>query len=498
MNHFPDRPALNYCGQTWTYLQLNKEVDRFARHLVGWGVSKDSHVGLLCNTEPKALIAMLALNRIGALTVMLNTSYSHYELEKVLDLSDTEFLLLGDGYKGVNFPELCYDLDVKKAYIGLGGFAPGYEPLESFPEVDQTVVAEMAGKVQPEDNAFMLFTSGTTSWPKGVLGSQFSRANSGIQQGMDLEMTEQDRVLVAMPMFHCFSLSVNIMATLFYGACLYFPKTRHTAEIVSKLEQERITLFSCVPALFRAILMKDDLSKRNLCIRTGFIGGSSYSPKLFCEIEKKFGMTLLSSLGQTEATAGITTSNITDSLEIRSTTIGHAMNHVELTIRQNGEEVPEGQLGEVCVRGYVVMSGYYKNPKATSAVIDQDGWLHTGDIGFIKDNYITLTGRLKDLIIRGGENISAKEIEAVLEKDERVWDCKAVGVPDEHWGEEVAICVVLNEGVTLTEEDIRKLYEETVAYYKVPKYIMFFDRLPRSSAGKVKIGELRDMISSKL
>lgn len=467
VERFSKREALRYQGHTWTYEELNEEVDRCARHLIGGGIKKGTHVGLLGESVPFTLFSMLALNRIGALAVMLNHSLSEEELEQVVEDADVEYL-------------------------------PKEETLFSWPEADPSAVDHLAKEVRPEDAAYMLFTSGTTSTPKGVLSSQYSRANSGLQQGADLGMTEADRTLVAMPMFHCFCISVNIMATLFYGGCLVLPESRHTIDVVAALEQERITVFSCVPALYRAILKKGHLTSHNLCLRTGFIGGSSYAPELFEEIDRTFSMTLLSSLGQTEATAGITTANLDDPLAVRATTIGHAMSHVELSIRTDGKEVPEGQVGEICIKGYLLMMGYYKKPEATAKAIDEDGWLHTGDLGFVKQGYVTLQGRTKDIIIRGGENISAKEVESVIEPNPNVWECKAIGVPDEHWGEEVALCIVLKEGETLTEEDVRELFREKVAHYKMPKYIYFLPELPRSTAGKVRIGALKDLVMEKL
>ena len=251
-------------------------------------------------------------------------------------------------------------------------------------------------------------------------------------------------------------------------------------------------MLSCVPALYHAIIERGGLANHDISsLRTGIIGGSMYSSALFEEIEEAFGITLLSSLGQTEATAGITIANFDDPLGERSCTVGHIMDHIEYRFVERFE---------LLVRGYVVMKEYYKDPDATATAIDKDGWLHTGDTGFVNENgNLILTGRIKDLIIRGGENISPREIEAVFDDDDRVAECKAVGVYDSHYGEEVAFAVIRNRAVApITKDEVLEKLRHELANYKVPKYVVFLEDFPRTNTGKTRTTELKRKVEGYL
>lgn len=500
---YPDRPALEYKGQMIPYAQLDRLADRYALSLLEWGVQKGNHVGILCEAEPNTVILSYALAKLGAVAVMLNTSLLQEELTARIQKADVKYLLIGDGYKELHYPTLCRGLSDRatklKQILYIGQTACDMFPmlLPAAENSDFSAVAEAAQKVRTEDTAYILFTSGTGSTPKAVMTSHYSRVNSGILQAKDLGATCHDRFCVAMPLFHCFSLSVNMFAACAVGACLYLPESRHTADLLNAVSEGRCTVFSCVPALYRAILKKPNLEQWDFSsLRTGFIGGSSYPEELFAEIEERMGMTLLSSLGQTEATAGITTAYLSDPLSVRASTVGHFMDHVEGRIVNPGtyEPLPVGTAGEICVRGYVVMQGYYGQPEETAKAIDADGWLHTGDIGWLDlDGNIHLEGRLKELIIRGGENISPKEIETVFFDDVHVLQCKAVGVPDEHYGEEVCLCVVPNPDNPCSENYIRQVLAEKLAAYKMPRYVMFLESLPVTSTGKVQLQALKEI-----
>ena len=236
-------------------------------------------------------------------------------------------------------------------------------------------------------------------------------------------------------------------------------------------------------------------------LRVGFIGGSPCPPAQFKAVEEAFGMTVLSSLGQTEATAGLTTANIDDPLDVRATTLGHMMDFLEGKIVDihTGKDLPNGEVGEICARGYVVMQGYYKMPEETAKAIDKDGWLHTGDMGwFGDDGYLRLTGRIKDLIIRGGENISPAEIEDAACEDSRIEECRAIGVPDDHYGEEVCLCVVLKDGCELDPEVLKGRLRKELASFKVPRYILMMRNLPKSATGKIRTKELKDAAMARL
>ena len=505
-HRFPYRPAMEYAGRVWTYWELDEAVDRAARRLLAWGVRRGDRVGLWCETEPNTILLFYALPRIGATAVFLNTSLQRSELVELLCHTEISLLIVTDGYKGLNFPNLCQGLTEEVStlkailYAGRSGVDGGLETLNSQEEASAEELIQAETQVTPQDVGYILYTSGTTSVPKAVMSTQYSRVNSGIQQAHDLGASEEDRFCVAMPIFHCFCLSVNVMAACAAGACLYLPQGRRTGMILKAVSEGRCTVLSSVPTLFHAILCRPDFKEWDLSsLRTGFIGGSFYPPELFRQINDGFGFTLLSSLGQTEATAGLSTAYLDDPLEVRATTVGHFMDHVEGKIVHidTGGELPSGEIGEICVRGYLVMAGYFGQPKETAKAIDADGWLHTGDLGWLDaDGNIHLTGRLKELIIRGGENISPAEVEIAASKSAEIQECKAVGIPDRHYGEEVCLCVVLREGTKLDEAELRARLIHQLAAFKVPKHILFVEKLPKSPAGKVQSGKLVKLICS--
>lgn len=505
---FPDRPALEYKGRVRTYRELDEAVDRTARRLLAWGVRRGDRVGLWCETEPNTILLLYALPRIGAVAACLNTSLQRSELAELLRRTQVSHLIVTDGYRGMSFPELCQGLSDEVPtlravlYAGLSGESGRWRSLDCLEEAPDEALGEAEGETTPRDIGYILYTSGTTSVPKAVMSTQYSRVNSGIQQAHDLGATERDRFCVSVPIFHCFCLSTNVMAACSVGACLYLPEGRRTGMILKAVSEGRCTVLSSVPTLFHAILCRPDLGEWDLSsLRTGFIGGSFYPAELFRQINDGFGFTLLSSLGQTEATAGLTAAYLEDPLEVRAATVGHFMDHVEGKIVHidTGEELPAGETGEICVRGYLVMAGYFGQPEETAKAVDQEGWLHTGDLGWLdEERNIHLTGRLKELIIRGGENISPAEIETALGSCAQIAECKAIGVPDRHYGEEVCLCVVPREGTAVDMAEIRALLVQKLAGYKVPKYIVPLDELPKTVTGKVRPAELTQLVQERL
>ena len=498
VTNYPDNQALSYGERHWTYTEFNAEVDTIARKLLNMGVKHGTHVGIWCESEPNAVFSLFAVERIGAVAIMVNTSLKEKEVASVLERTDVEYLLIGDGFKDVDYRLIAKTfentlMELKNViYIGLSGDNFGFTIFDEVKEADDESFESAKARVKPEDDGLILFTSGTTSQPRAVVGTQYSRANSGVQQAHDLMTTPADRFCVAMPIFHCFCLSVNVCAALFSGACLCLPKSRHIKDLLDTVETEHCTVLSCVPALYHAIIERGDLANHDISsLRTGIIGGSMYSSNLFEEIEDAFGITLLSSLGQTEATAGITVANFDDPLGERAGTVGHIMDHIEYRFVERFE---------LLVRGYVVMKEYYKDPEATAAAIDKDGWLHTGDTGFVNENgNLILTGRIKDLIIRGGENISPREIEAVLDDDDRVAECKAVGVYDSHYGEEVALAIIRNRAVApITKDEVLEKLRHELANYKVPRYVVFLEDFPRTNTGKTRTTELKRKVEGYL
>lgn len=505
---YPNRPAIEFRGTVLTYLDLDKESDHLATGFLTVGVSRGTRVALWSELNADLLITFYALQKIGAVAVMLSTTLNKEAMLDQLHRTECEWLVVGTFYSGAGIDDICEavhedgsvemvymsskhaygDLDLRTVQIAGSGMSRS------------TFLSETAC-VCPEDPSMILFTSGTNSQPKAVVTTHYARMNNGIQQADDMQATCEDRFCVMLPMFHCFSISTNILAALAVGGCLHLAEDRHSGTVLHLLEKRRCTIFNAVPTAYHSMIARPDFDQYDLsALRTGIIGGGTYTPDQFVLFEQKFGMTLLSSLGQTECTAGLTVSHMDDSLDVRSTTVGHFMNHVEYKIAhlETGEAQPDGERGEICVRGYLVMSEYYGDPEQTAKTIDSDGWCHTGDLGWLDgDGNVHLCGRIKELVIRAGENISPKEVADVLLKDPRVADVKVIGVKDEHYGEELCACIVVADNAQLQEEQARQIVREQLEAFKVPAHVLFFDQLPYSTTGKIVLAQLQKMVEKR-
>lgn len=494
---FPLRAAVETPDGSMTYAQINESSDIIAGQMLSIGIRHSTHIGLWAKDAPYTLLIYLAAVKIGAIPVLLNTSLSEAELNTLISKTDVEYLFFDDGYRNVSYPEICSRLTLgrdKLVYIGRGR-VQGFRHVDELPLSGSEEISKAKDITKPEDTDVIIFTSGTSGAAKGVETSHYARVNSALAHIKALELNEEDKVCVALPMFHCFGLTGVILASLMCGACLYFPPERRTRHLLEAISVYKCTIFSAVPTLFSAILARNDFLSYNLSsLRTGFIGGSIYTTDFFRKVEDSFGMSLAPSLGQTEATAGLTFISPKEPLSIRESTIGSFMEGIEGKIAdiKTGETLKPGVEGEICIRGYTVMKGYYKEPELTKAAIDADKWLHTGDLAYMDERgNLHITGRLKELIIRGGENIAPGEIEAVILSDPRVRETKVVGVPDSHYGEEICACVVLKQNSSMTEEEVRKLVEASLCEYKIPRYVLFMNEFPKTSSGKIALAELR-------
>jgi fatty-acyl-CoA synthase len=491
---YAKRTAITYLDKSLSYAELWHRSTLIAKGLLANGVQHGTHVGIWANDRPNTVLCMLALLRIGAVGVMLSTTLPEQELQKRLVSTDIEYLLFDEGYKEIDFPSVCTRLPIPKKYrrffIGTS-HCDGFKNLDKLIRDGQTVSDEtlqsFEDAVIADDTDLMLFTSGSTSEPRAVMTTHYARLNTALMQAESIQATEEDRYCVAMPIYHCFSLTSNVLAALTTGACVCFPENRRTATLLTMIQREKCTVFSAVPTLFSAILARKDLENWDLSpLRTGMIGGSTYPPKLFREICNRLGYTLLSSLGQTEATAGITASTLNDSLEIRANTVGRFWEHVEGRIvdPKTGRDVPQGICGEICIRGFNVMKGYYKDQALTENIFYDGQWLRTGDLAWQdKEGNLHLTGRLKEVIIRGGENIAPGEVECVLAEHPLVEQVKVVGIPDDHYGEEV--CAVVISKCSIKEDELRSLISGRLESFKEPRYYVFLDQLPLTMGGKV-------------
>lgn len=505
---YPHEPAVWFDGEFSSYAELEAQVIECAGRLMTLGVKRGERVALLSDPRPYGIITMYAIEYIGAAAVMLNTSLNIAELLPLIEQTETKYLLLGHADKGEGyFEELFAQAEMPaclKHVTSLQFFDGVHTPLAELPAASADAVRAAAALVTPQDTATILFTSGSTSRPKAVCTSHYSRVNGGIQQSYDLAMTHEDRVLVAMPIFHCFCISVNLFSALAVGACICIPKNRRTVNLMDAIESAGCTVVNCVPTMFFAMLSKENFSPARLkTLRIGMIAGAGYSVEDFERIQSTIGehFTLMSSLGQTECTAGLTVCNISDPIKVRSTTVGHFMNHVEGKIADmnTGAALPVGEVGEICVRGYLTMQRYYGDEEATAKTLDAEGWVHTGDLGVLDElGNITLKGRCKELIIRGGENISPLEIEQALSKHPAVKECKVIGVPDRHFGEEICAFILPQTDDALDTESVREFLRQMIAYFKLPRYVIVKNDLPRTHKGAISTAECRKIAMSEL
>ena len=496
---FPARPCVETPEGSYTYAETLARAERTACALAAAGARKGSRIGVWCKDSPDFLLLYLGLELLGSVPVLLNTSLTGAEVSALLQKVGAKGLYYDDGFKDTSFPE-----EVKKHALPGGRFIPGF--LGSLPEIGEQERAALEKQIEavaPDDPDVIIFTSGTSGTAKGVLSTHLARVNVAKAQSDTIDLTEKDKCCVAIPMFHCFGLTGVILAALYSGACLYFPGGRHTRQLLESVSLHGCTVFSAVPTLFSAILARPDLAEFDLStLRTGYIGGSVYTPEFFRRVEAAMGFRLAPSLGQTEATAGLTFISPKEPVELRAPSVGRFLDSIEGQIRdlKTGQSLPQGQIGEICIRGWSVMKGYVGEPELTGSVLEKDGWLHTGDLAWMDEaSCLHITGRLKELIIRGGENISPGEIEAAIGLDPRVREVKCVAVPDEHYGEEICACVVLRQGAAMmTEESIRNLAAARLAAYKVPRYVLFMDALPRTGSGKLALASLKDAAKAAL
>ena len=521
VEEFPDQLAFKYTtlDYTRTYSQFRDDVDTFARSLIAMGVKAGTHVAVWATNVPQWYIAFWATTKIGAVLVTMNTAYKIHEAEYLLRQSDTHTLITIKGYRDSHYDEIMAELCPELANTKSGDklhakrlpflrniVTVGYEQegcmtweqaLEKASEVPVEEVYRRASLVRKDDVCNMQYTSGTTGFPKGVMLTHYNVVNNGKCIGDRMDLSTADRMMIHVPMFHCFGMVLAMTAIMTHGGTAlplpYFsPKSS-----LACINSERITAFHGVPTMFIAMLQHPDFEKTDFSyMRTGIMAGSPCPISKMREVVEKMHMTEITIVyGQTESSPGCTMSSTDDPLEDRVATVGHPLPKIECKIvdPETGLDCPDNVTGEFVARGYNIMKGYYKMPKATANAIDKDGWLHTGDLACRtpEGNY-RITGRLKDMIIRGGENIYPKEIEEFIYTHPKVKDVQVIGVPDEALGEEIMACVILKEGETMTEQEMKDYVLSHMAKHKVPKYIDFVTEFPMNVAGKILKYKMRE------
>jgi fatty-acyl-CoA synthase len=497
----PDREALVDCpsGRRWTYAELADAVDRLAAGLLADGVAKGDRVGIWAPNCPEWVLVQYATARIGAILVNINPAYRVHELEYVLRQSGISVLVSFTAYKTSDYRQMveqvrgaCPDLRTV-VYIGepswdrvATGSAPGPE------------LAARAGELSCDDPINIQYTSGTTGFPKGATLSHHNILNNGFFVGELLRYTPQDRVCLPVPFYHCFGMVMGNLGATSHGACVVIPApTFDPAATLRAVATERATSLYGVPTMFIAELGLPEFAEYDLSsLRTGVMAGSPCPVEIMKRVIAEMNMAEVAiCYGMTETSPVSTQTRPGDDLERRTATVGRAMPYVEIKIVDpaTGLTVPRGEPGELCTRGYSVMLGYWNEPDKTAEAIDAARWMHTGDLAVMRDDgYVNIVGRIKDMIIRGGENVYPREIEEFLYAHPKVSDVQVVGVPDERYGEQILAYVILADPAhTLTQEEVAEFCRGRLAHFKVPRYVRVVDGFPMTVSGKVRKVELR-------
>ncbi len=529
VEEFPDQYAFKYTtlDYTRTYRQFREDVDSFARALVSMGVKPGSKVAVWATNVPAWYIAFWAATKIGAVLVTVNTAYKIHEAEYLLRQSDTHTLVMIDSCLDSNYKEIintlcpeiahtkpgeplhCKRLPFLRNVITVGFKQKGCLTFEeAMLRAHMTPVAELhrlAAAVKPDDVCNMQYTSGTTGFPKGVMLTHYNVVNNGKCIGDRMGLSTADRMMIQVPMFHCFGMTLSMTASMTHGATMCPMPYFSAKSSLACIQQERITCFNGVPTMFIAMFNHPDYRKTDFSyMRTGIMAGAGCPPELMRRAAQPDEMNMrgiVSVYGQTECAPGNTMSAWTDSLEVRTETVGYAFPFVECKVidPETGEDVGIGENGEFCARGYNTMKGYYKMPDATRDTVDKDGWLHSGDLACRDEKgCYRITGRLKDMIIRGGENIYPKEIEEFIYTHPGVRDVQVIGVPDKKYGEEVMACIILKEKGSMTEAEMTDYIMASMARHKVPRYIRFVDSFPMNAAGKILKYKMREEAAEQL
>ena len=490
----PDCPGIGYRDYLYSWKEMDEISDFLAVRYLELGIRKGSHAAIWSVNSPNWVFCFFALLKIGAAAVLVNTCYKENELEGILRDNDIEYLFHGYGCKSTVYEDLLKKIPVENL-----PYLKKIVPLEEDPANkwyqragfplelsgrEKKKLDERKAEVMPEDTACIMFTSGTTSRPKGVMLSHFSLVNNSAEIARQMHWSQKDKLCISVPLFHCFGITAGILACLHSGAQAHLLKYYKTIEVLEQVEKHKCTVLNGVPTMFLALLHNQCRSQYDISsLKSGIIAGSPILPAEYEEICRELNMEHLQvSYGQTEASPCIAISDYEDPVKKKAVTAGRLISDVELSF----------QKGEILVRGYNVMQGYYKRLEETRKAVDPDGWLHTGDIGYMDEKgYLHVTGRLKEMIIRAGENISPAEIENCISELPEVNEVKVVGIPAKVLQEEIAACIIPKEGTVIEAEAVRAYVKSRLSDYKVPKYVLTFESFPINASGKVVLKDLR-------
>ncbi|HHV13183.1 MAG TPA: acyl--CoA ligase [Clostridiales bacterium] len=495
-----EHPAITWDGETYTWEELDGLSDKMAVSLLYEEVEKGAHFALCGKNSVEWVCAFLAIVKVGAIPVLVNPNLKEREVQLLFDYADVDQVYYDDVFAD-NLTDSLYRKYLKISMAR--GMLKGIKKAQPISGVEMQKLLARQAQVTAGDNACMLFTSGSTSRPKGVMITHYQMMNIAREAVEILQWTGEDRICQVLPMFHCFGLSMGLLTLFVHGGCMHLCSSHKTGVVMECIDKNRCTVLNGVPSLFLAILYSREREKYRLdTLRTGMIAGSPVNQKDYLAIVKELGIGgLMQSYGQTEASPSITFTSLSDPLDLRSRSVGKAISSIELKILglETGAQGKPYEQGEILIKGYNVMKGYYKNPEETRSVIGEDGWLKTGDLGYLdEEGNLYVTGRKKDIIIRCGENISPKEIEDAARGSKAVAQVKVFGIPMPVVQEEIVACIVAAQDSSLTEEWLRELLKNNLADYKVPKFILLFNNFPEMAGGKLDIQELKKQAYARI
>lgn len=528
----PDAIAVEFEGDTLTWSQLDRLSDWLVLRFNQLGMKRDSRAAVWCENCMQWVIVYLGLQKIGALTILVNPGYQTEELYNVIEYAKVEYLFYGESYKEMNLPDIIDHMDLKR-YPFLKQTIPiELEDAIRFMEVgaakmDQNafiVVNHLKENIQAEDIACMLFTSGTTSVSKGVMLSHYNIVNCAYATVDAMHWTLEDKMCVMVPLFHCFGMTSSLISSVLTGACLYLMRRYRTVHALQAIQEHGCTILNGVPSMFLAMIHNKEFDQYDLTnLKSGIIAGSKITPEEYRIICDKLHIGHLHmSYGQTETSPGVSFSGFDLKNNEKSDNAGYMVDHIELCIwDQEGKqyiysteqlqkskgvilplesnETPYRISGEIGIRGFLVMQGYYNMPEETAKTLQKDGWLHTGDVGYLDEKkQLHVESRLKEMIIRGGENIYPGEIEECILEIEGIKQVKVVGIPHKILQEEIAAAVVLQPSIHINEQVIREYVRNHLAHYKAPSVIKFMDKLPTTASGKLAIGQIQQELKTNL
>jgi fatty-acyl-CoA synthase len=525
--NFGDNIGLEYhaLGIRQSFRQLREQFDAVAKGLMALGVDRGDKVAIWANNVPEWVYTQFGSARMGAVLVTVNTNYRSKELEYLLQQSDATTLILVGGIREPDeylkvldkvCPVIkdsepgklnCEKLPFLKNIVYLGkekmaGMFNWDDMLDMGRSVSDKTLQARLNSLEPDDVINMQYTSGTTGFPKGVMLSHTNLIGNALSMAECMKLTPDDAMCIPVPFFHCFGCVIGTLCCMVSGTTMAPVVAFTPVGVLKTVEASKCNALLGVPTMFIAEFEEMDRNSYDTSsLRTGVMAGSTCPVEVMKRVIKDMGaneMTIV--YGQTEASPGITQTRDQDSLELKTSTVGRALPNVEVKIVDpaTGNEMPIGEQGELCSRGYHVMKGYYKMPEATARAVDMDGWLHTGDLAIMdKNGYCKITGRIKDMIIRGGENIYPREIEEFLYSYPKVKDIQVVGVPSEKYGEEVAAFVQLKTGEEATAEEIIDFCKDQISYHKIPKYVYFVDEYPTTASGKIQKYKLRELAGTQ-